>query len=210
MIKAVLFDLDGTLINTNELIVNTFQYIFKKHLNIDVDRKEITDNFGELLSDTIERYAPNDVEFMVKKYKEYNEIMHDELTMPIIGVKEGIKKLRDSGYKMGIVTSKRRAMTEKGLRLFDLYDDMDVIVTPEDTKRHKPEADPILKACELLKLNVDEVIMVGDTHNDILGGKAAKCKTCLVRYTGAPLDKLLELEPDYVIDSIDEVLDIIK
>lgn len=210
MIKAVLFDLDGTLINTNELIVNTFQYIFKKHLNIDVDRKEITDNFGELLSDTIARYAPNDVEFMVKEYKEYNESMHDELTMPIEGVKEGIKKLRDSGYKMGIVTSKRRAMTEKGLRLFNLYDDMDVIVTPEDTKRHKPEADPILKACELLKLNVDEVIMVGDTHNDILGGKAAKCKTCLVRYTGAPLDKLLKLEPDYVIDSIDEVLDIIK
>lgn len=84
----------------------------------------------------------------------------------------------------------------------------DVIVTSEDTIKHKPNGEPVLKACELLGVFPNEVLMVGDSHNDILSGKDAKCRTCLVKYTAVPIEQVLKHDPDYLIDNIIDILDI--
>ena len=210
MIKAILFDLDGTLINTNNLIIETFQHVFKEYLNIDVKREELVRDFGEPLGYTIKRYTDDDkVDSLIKAYKTYNEVIHDDLTEAIDGVEEGIKELKEKGYKVAIVTSKRREVTNRGLKLFNLFKLMDCIVTPEDTEKHKPEPEPVLKACEILGVNPEETIMVGDSHNDILSGKRAGAKSCLVRYTAVPMDQVLKHEPDYIIDSILDIVDIV-
>lgn len=209
MIKAILFDLDGTLINTNKLIVKTFQYIFKEYLKLDVPEGELVKYFGEPLRATMSRYYPENPEFLIEAYKEYNHKVHDEIAEAFDGVEEALKEFKQKRIKIAVVTSKRRSMAERGLKLFNLYDIMDAVVTPEDTEKHKPAGEPVLKACELLNIKPQEAIMVGDSYNDILSGKNAGCSTCLVKYTGVPLNEVLKTNPDYVIDHIRDIFDII-
>ncbi|MCT8975573.1 pyrophosphatase PpaX [Clostridium sp. CX1] len=208
MIKAILFDLDGTLINTNELIIESFQYTFNKHLNREVSREEIVRTFGEPLRGTMANYDEKSADLLVAIYREYNEKKHDELAYIFEGVKEGLVNLREMGVKLAIVTSKRRALAERGLKLINVFDYMDVIVTPEDTLKHKPLGDPAEKACEILKIRPDEAIMVGDSHNDILCGRNAGCSTAIVKYTALSMRELMEHKPDYVIDSIEDLVGI--
>lgn len=208
MIKAVLFDLDGTLINTNELIVESFQYTFKNLLNIEVTRDEIVKTFGEPLKDTMASYDEERADLLVSFYRNYNENKHDKLANIFKGVKEGLISLKSRGIKLGVVTSKRMALAMRGLKLINIYDYMDVIVTPEDTEKHKPLGDPAKKACELLEIDAEEAIMVGDSHNDILCGKNAGCSTALVKYTALSIDELMEYRPDYVIESIEDLVGI--
>lgn len=209
MIKGIFFDLDGTLINTNKLIVSSFQYVFKENLDLMVEEQEIVQYFGEPLSYTMAKYTEDRVEELVKKYVEYSLSIHDEYTEGFNGVEEGLCYLREKGFKLAVVTSKRRNTALRGLRLFDLEKYFDVIISPEDTEKHKPCGEPVLKACEVLNLSPEEVLMVGDSHNDILCGRNAGSKTCLVKYTALPLEKLLEHKPDYVIESIEDIINII-
>lgn len=210
MFKAILFDLDGTLINTNDLIVHTYKHILKTHLDVEVEDGEIISTFGEPLKDVLERYGKDKAEEMFNDYIEYNRTIHDDLTKPIDGVEEGLKLLKKMGVKIGVVTSKRREGALRGLKLFNLEKYMDIIITPEDTQNHKPHGEPVLKACEMLKVLPNDALMVGDSHNDILCGQNAGAKTCLVRYTALNVDEMLKHNPDYVVDSIVDIYNIIK
>ncbi len=210
MYKAILFDLDGTLINTNDLIVKSFNYAFIKHLNKYVQREEIVKTFGEPLRDAMIRYDEENVEQLVTSFRKFNETNHDKLALKFQGVEEGIKALKEMGIKIGIVTSKRKNMAIRGLKLINIYEFMDVVICPEDTEKHKPLGDPAIKACEMLNISPNEAVMVGDSHNDILCGKNAGCKTCVVKYTDLSLKELMEYNPDYAIESIEELADICR
>lgn len=210
LIKAVLFDLDGTLIDTNELIIKSFKHTYKEHLNIDVPEKEIVMYFGEPLIDTLARYDKENAHILIETYRNYNEAIHDEVTKEIHGAKETILELKALGIRVGVVTSKRRQIAEKGLKLFNLQRYMDVIITPEDTSKHKPEPEPIYKACEILGILPSETLMIGDSHFDILCGKNAGSKTCVVKYTVLPLDKIMEYEPDFSVDNLKEIINIVR
>lgn len=208
MIKAILFDLDGTLINTNELIIQSYNYAFNKLFNRELPREEIIKTFGEPLRDTMASYYKDKADMMVSAFREYNEANHDSSVAIFEGVKEGIDLLRNAGIKVGVVTSKRRPMAERGLKIIGVFDCMDVIVTPEDTEKHKPLGDPAAKACELLGVLPEETIMVGDSHNDILCGRNAGCNTCLVKYTALSMEELMAHKPDYLVDSIEELIQV--
>lgn len=210
LIKAILFDLDGTLIDTNELIIQSFKYILKEHLNIEADEKELVMYFGEPLAKTLARYDEAKAEMLTEAYKEYNENIHDDLTKEVLGSKETLKELITMGIMTGVVTSKRRAIAERGLKLFNLMEALDVIITPEDTTKHKPDGEPVLKACEVLGIKPEEAIMVGDSHFDILCGQNAGAKTALVKYTALPVDKIMEYDPSYAIDNLEDLLVIVR
>ncbi|NMM64856.1 pyrophosphatase PpaX [Clostridium sp. P21] len=210
MIKAVLFDLDGTLINTNDLIIKSFKYAFKKHFNKDISREEVVKTFGEPLRDAMVRYDKDNADLLLKLFRSFNESNHDELASKFKGVEQGLKGLKDMGMKLAIVTSKRRNMALRSLKLIEVFEYMDVIVCPEDTEKHKPLGDPALKACEKLNVLPEEALMVGDSHNDLLCGKNAGCKTCLVKYTALSLKELMKYDPDYVIDSVEDLIEVCK
>lgn len=210
MIKAVLFDLDGTLIDTNDLIIQSFKHTYRKHLNKDVPDSEIVMHFGEPLLATLARYDKTNAHILIQTYRAHNEAVHDELTKEIVGVKETLRELKTLGIKIGVVTSKRRELAERGLKLFNLHELMEVIITPEDTAKHKPEADPVLKACELLDISPKEALMVGDSHYDILCGKNAGSKSCLVKYTALPVHKIMEHNPEYAVEEIKDILEIVR
>ena len=210
MIKAVLFDLDGTLLDTNRLILESFKHTYKKHLNIDVDDKEIIQYFGEPLGTTLGRYSKEKLEDMLKTYRKFNFDNHDEMTTIMSGVEETLKQLNELGIKCAVVTSKREVMARKGLKLFNIEKYFETIVTPEMTKSHKPDPDPIYKACENLSISPKDTIMVGDSSFDILCGKNAGSKTCIVNYTLLDKNEINKYKPDYNIDQISDLLDIIK
>ena len=208
MIKAILFDLDGTIVNTNNLILKSFEYIFKEYLKMSVSREEIYANFGVPLKQIFEKHKILNVDEAVEEYIRYNLRIHDEYIENYDHVESGLAALREKGFKLAIVTSKFRDTALRGLRCFDLEKYFDLIITPEDTEFHKPHPAPVLAACEKLNIKPEEAIMVGDSHNDILAGKNAGSKTCAVKYTDLNYELLLESNPDFSIDTIDELVTI--
>lgn len=210
MIKLALFDLDGTLVNTNELIIKSFQYIFKKYLNLDVNREIIVTYFGEPLITTMQRYDAANAQKLCDAYHDYNLTMHDKMVKGYAGAKEALMAIKEMGVKCGIVTSKRRSLGERGLKLVGLLDLMDDMVSLEDTKVHKPKGEPVLYACRRFGISPKDAIYVGDSYLDILCGKDAGCKTCAVKYSALPLDLLLKYKPDYAVNDLFELKDIIE
>lgn len=210
MFKVVLFDLDGTLIDTNNLILESYKHTFKKHLDYIPNDNEIVKYFGEPLKITLSRFDSERIEEMYRTYVEYNEMNHDSMVKEMDYARETLEELKSKGILLGVVTSKRRIMAERGLRLFNLLDYFDVVITPEDTVKHKPDPEPILKACEKLKFEPKDVLFVGDSNFDILCGKNAGAKTCLVKYTMLDLEELLKFEPDFVIEDLRDILEFFK
>ncbi|WP_346930654.1 pyrophosphatase PpaX [Clostridium sp.] len=209
MIKAILFDLDGTIIDTNELILTSFNYVLNNYLGLNIRKEEIVESFGIPLKDVMDHYAKERAEELVDEYIRYSLESHDKYIKSYDHVEEGLIKLKNEGFKLAIVTSKRRGTALRGLNCFDLEKYFDVIITPEDSKKHKPDGEPVLKACEALKVKSEETIMVGDSHNDILCGKNAGSKTCLVNYTALNVEKIKAYNPDFIIDKIEDLIDLI-
>ncbi|SMB92565.1 pyrophosphatase PpaX [Desulfonispora thiosulfatigenes DSM 11270] len=210
MIKGILFDLDGTLLYTNDLVIKSFQYTFKKILNMDLTRAELVPYFGEPLVDTFARYSEDKVDTLLTTYRKYNHEYHDYLTTIFPGVKQGLHELKDQGYLLGVVTSKINTVAQRGLDLFDISPYFDTFIGANDTTKHKPNPDPIFKALDNLNLNPEEALMVGDTSFDILCGKNAGVKTAVMKYSEHPLDKLSQYNPDLFLDSILDLANIFK
>lgn len=211
MIKAVLFDLDGTLLDTNELIYKSFYYTFKEGLNLELSKDKITSMFGQPLQDSFKDYAKEkEIGNLIKMYREYNESLHDNMCDAFLGVNELLNELKRRNIKIGIVTSKRDILARRGMEIANIIDYMDVIVTPECTDKHKPNREPAIYACNKLDIEPKEAIMVGDSHFDLMCGRDAGCKTCGVKYTALDIKRLEEVNPDYFIDEPMDLLNFIK
>lgn len=209
-IKGILFDLDGTVINTNDLVIKSFQHTLKNKLNLEVTRGELVPFFGEPLVDTFARYSADKVDLLVTAYREFNRQEHDNLTTIFPGVKETIIQLKNEGYLLAIVTSKKNASAHQGLRLFGLEQYFDCFVGYDDTEKHKPNPEPVFQALASLSLKPEQAIMVGDSPYDILCGKNAGTATAVVKYSEHPLEKLMEYKPDYVLNDLTDIFKHIK
>ena len=204
--KIALFDLDGTLLNTNNLILASFKHTLKKDLGIDVTDGELTPYFGEPLMTTLERFDRSLAPKMITTYRNFNHIYHDELTTIFPGVHETLVELKENNFRLGIVTSKIRSVAIRGLELFDIYQYFDCVVAAEDTKEHKPHPQPILKALDLLGVEaVQTTIMVGDSPFDILSARAAGIVPVGVNWS-VRLDELKELKPYLIIGEMGELV----
>lgn len=210
MIKAVMFDLDGTIADTNELIFESFRHTFRTHGIDHIADREIYSFFGEPLRNTMLRYAPDQAQEMTETYRAFNEVHHDEMIRHFPRVAETLTQLRDMGILLAIVTSKRGSVAQKSLDALNLSGYFKVIVTPEMTERHKPEPDPVLCGASLLGVLPCEAIMVGDSPYDLLAGRAAGCLTCGVEYTRLELNVLQLTKPDYMITEVSSLIEIIQ
>lgn len=213
MFKYILFDLDGTLVDTNDLILKSFKHTYKEHLRRDVPEEEILEHFGEPLIITLERYSKENAKAMFKTYIEFNEVIHDEYIKSFPGTKECLMQLKALGCKLSIVTSKRKALAIRGLEIFDLLQYFDEIVALEDTTIHKPNPEPVLKALE--KLNCmdkkQEALMIGDSKFDIISAERAGVKSVLVNWSLATeAQNTVEMKPDYIIEDLGKLIQIVK
>lgn len=210
MIQAILFDLDGTVADTNQLIFQSFRYTLDQHGITGISDDEIYSHYGEPLLRTMLRYAPDEAEALVKTYHTHNLKTHDELIRPFPGVEEMLKALAGMGLKLGIVTSKRHKVASRSLEVLGLTSWFQAVVTPEDTVKHKPEPEPVLHGAKLLGVRPEKTMMVGDSPYDLLAGRSAGTLTCGVEYTRLPLEVLLSTQPDYMIREAGELVAILQ
>jgi pyrophosphatase PpaX len=210
-ITTVLFDFDGTLIDTNEVIIQSFQYTFRKVLGEEKPLEEIVKNFGEPLAVTMEKMLDIPPEEAMAIYREYHYEKFDDLIEIFPGMLELIRVLKERGYKLGIVTSRLRHTTMKGLEKYGLEDYFDYVLTADDTDRHKPDPTPIVMTLEKLGSKPEEAIMVGDSMFDILCAHNAGVESILVGWAIAVTEdeKKGPNKPTYIAERAEDILAII-
>lgn len=208
-ITTILFDLDGTLIDTNELIISTFLHTLEKYYPSKYKREDVLPFLGPTLHETFGAMDPERVEEMVLDYRTYNLANHDLLVKEFAGVIETIESLKDKGYKLAVVTTKRHDVALKGLRLTKLDRFFDVIVAYDHVKKVKPDPEPIFLALEQLDSKPEETLMVGDNFHDVLAGKNAGTKTAGVAWTIKGRDYIAKYEPDYILENMADLLGIL-
>ncbi|UQD53353.1 pyrophosphatase PpaX [Bacillus methanolicus] len=208
-INTVLFDLDGTLIDTNELIISSFLHTLEKYYPGKYKRADVIPFMGPTLEETFEGINKDWAEDMAKTYREFNISNHDLFVKEFDGVYETVRILKENGFKLGIVTTKRLDVALKGVKLTKLDEFFDCIVAIEHVKKPKPDPEPILLALEQLRSVPEEALMVGDNHHDIFGGKNAGTKTAGVAWSLKGKDYLAQFEPDYMLDNMSDLLSIL-
>ena len=209
---AVIFDLDGTLIDSTNLILTTMEHIWQKVYGASPSRESVLKTFGiplrgamRQLLDTCDvqpSWSGNSngdeiIERLLSEYRAFNLDHHDILTKPFENISEVLGELRSRNYLIGIATSKTRHLTIRGLKLCSIEGLIDECVCVEDTTRHKPLPEPILEVLERLKASSENAYYVGDSPHDIIAGRAAKVKTVAALWGPASRSDLERAAPDH-------------
>jgi pyrophosphatase PpaX len=208
-INTLLFDLDGTLIDTNELIISTYLHTLEKYYPGKYIREDVLPFLGPTLHEVFGEMDPDRVEEMVLEYRTYNLANHDALVKEFAGVMETIDTLKKKGYKLAIVTTKREDVAFKGLRLMKLDSYFDVMIAYDHVKKVKPDPEPIFLALEKLGSKPEEALMVGDNFHDVLAGKNAGTKTAGVAWSIKGREYLAKYEPDFMLENMTDLLTIL-
>lgn len=211
MLKAILFDLDGTLLNTNQLISSSFRHAFRTMLpDLVVTDEMIIECIGPTLSQTASKYYPQCPSSFIECYRGHYKKYHDEMIEVFPGVIEMLDYLKSLNLKLVVVTSKKRDMTIKALQYMKMDTYFDYIVTSDDVVNPKPDAEPIQQVLTYYQLNPNECLMVGDNSHDIECAKNAKVKSVAVAWAMRGVDYLKKYNPDYIINETKDLLTIIQ
>ena len=196
---AVLFDLDGTLLDSVELILESYRHTLAHHALPPRPRGEVLAGLGTPLEAQLARWAPAaQVDALVETYVEHNLRIHDELVRPFPGVNDLVHRLHGAGVGLAIVTSKRRRGTERGLRALGLAHAFDVRVCADDVERAKPHPEPVERALAALGAPRERAAFVGDATHDLRAGSAAGVTTIAVLWGAATREQLEAENPDFV------------
>jgi phosphatidylglycerol:prolipoprotein diacylglycerol transferase len=220
-IDTVIFDLDGTLLNTKPLIDHTFVYTFQHYFpDKELTDEELNSFFGPTLEETFSRYTsdPKQIEEMIEFYRAYNKEHHNEFVTAFEGARSLLRTLHNKGYIVCVVSSKIKDMVEYGLSSFGLLQYVDYIIG-EGEIIPKPNPEGILLAMAHFK-NAKNGIYIGDNPSDILAGKNANeyylanninktMKTCGVMYS-EKLEEVKEIEPNYLINHLYDLIDVVN
>jgi len=208
--KALLFDFDGTLLNTNDLIIKTFMHILDERFPGQYSPKDCMKFIGPSLTETFEQITPNEVDEMIEKYRQWNQAHHDELVTEYDGVVSTLEKLKEQGIRLAVVSTKRKDTVEKGLDLMGAKHLFEFWIGGDDVKNVKPDPEPVLLAIERLGVSKEDVMMIGDNYHDILAGKNAGVKTAGVSWSIKGEDFLKQFNPDYILQHMVDLLTIVK
>ncbi|MFD0712206.1 HAD-IA family hydrolase [Paenibacillus sp. GCM10027626] len=177
-VKTLLFDLDGTILDTNELIIQSFLHVLRDIAPAGFGREQIIPGMGQPLTSQLQLFSNReDVSELAAAYREINLRLHDDYVKPFPHVQEVLAELLAAGYQIGIVTTKMRLTTERGLHFTGLYDLVTPrgIITIDEVEHPKPHPQPVLKAMQALGADPDSTVMVGDSVVDIQAALAAGC-----------------------------------
>jgi pyrophosphatase PpaX len=207
---TVLFDLDGTLVDSGAIILSSFKHAARTVLERDVEEEQIAALIGgSNLHDQMRVLDSSRVDDLVRVYREHNLPLHEGLEA-FDGIVELIASLSAQGRKLGIVTAKGRATVDLAFAVIPLEQHFDAVVTADMTQRHKPDPEPVLKALELLGSEPADAAFVGDSPYDVEAGKAAGVFTIGVSWGKIhPDQRLRDAGADLVVHSPEELLGVL-
>ena len=207
-IRAVLYDFDGTLADSTELIMRSYRHTMRTHLGDVPPDEDWLSGFGMTLESQLNRFARSEAEAaaMLDTYRDYQNTIHDELLRPFPDAAQTVAELERRGYRLAIVTSKHRRSAMRGMELCGLVSHFDVIVTPEDVRQPKPHPEPVLFALERLGVSPEEALFVGDSPHDVAAGRAAGTRTAGVLWGPFPRAALEQARPDALLSTQRDVI----
>lgn len=207
-VHAVLFDLDGTLIDTNELIIQTFQTVLDERFPGKYSRETILPFLGPPLYETFQQVDPTQVDDLIDAYRKWNMENHDAMVQAFPGVVETLENLHARGIKLAIVSTKRNEMIERALNLMNVRQYFTAVIGLDDVKNAKPDPEPVQLALSKLEVKPEHALMVGDNFHDIVAARAAGVDSVAVAWSIKGLDYLMAFEPVYAIHDMSELVNI--
>ena len=205
------FDLDGTLVDSNKTIYEATAYTLNKlKINFNIDEELFATKIGQHFNDIFIAFnidVPSFDEFItIYKVNYFEQMQYSTLYN---GVEETLAELKSKNIKISLLTTKVQDQADKILEYFNLIKYFDLVMGRRDGIAHKPSPEPLQIICKDLNIDLKNTLMVGDTEMDIQCGKNAGSFTCGVIY-GYRTKELLELEnPDFIIDGIEGILELV-
>ncbi|MBN2247155.1 MAG: HAD-IA family hydrolase [Coriobacteriia bacterium] len=206
-IDAVLFDLDGTVVDTIPHILASFRHATADVLGAALPDDELMHHVGIPLAHQMRIFTTDEgtVEQLLASYREYNHRTHDEMARLYPNTVSALEILHGAGVSMGIVTSKSRTMADRAISLFGLGQYFGAVVTADDTQVHKPDPMPVIIGAEMLGVSPVRAVYVGDSPMDIEAGNSAGAYTIAATWGVASRERLQAASPGAIIDDIAEL-----
>lgn len=207
---VIIFDLDGTILNTDELIIKSFRHVYDTYLpEYPITMEEIMIFLGPPLSVSFSKDFKGDmVNKCIDEYGVYNRAHHKDYVTLYEGEKEALRELKDMGYPLAVFTTKRNDIALYGLELFGLSDYFDAFVGGDDVTHVKPDPEGITMIKEFTKTK--EAVMVGDNASDLMAGKNAKALTVGVNWSPKGTKHLEVCEPDLMMSHFNDLVEFVK
>lgn len=217
-VNAVLFDLDGTLVDSIPLILASYAHTLATHVpGYEPGRRVIVRNLGRALDAILRDYAvaarvgdPEGVSrAMLDTYRAFQRANIDRLIRPYPGMNETLAGLRERGLTLGVVTSKTEAAARDCYERYGIDAFLSVQVFHGDTVRHKPDPDPLLLAASRTGVPVERTVYVGDSVQDMAAGRAAGMRTIGVLWGPSEREDLVQAGADEIAERPAELLTIV-
>jgi pyrophosphatase PpaX len=206
---VVLFDLDGTVVDSGAMILASFRHATKTVLDRELSDAELLTAVGTPLREQMRLFNAERAEELVEAYRKHNEPLHEAL-QPCDGMLDVLRKLKREGCRLGIVTAKRRSTVELAFAVLPLRDYFETVGAAEDSQRHKPAPDPLLLALDRLDARATDAAYVGDSPFDVAAAKAAGVFAVAVTWGGIHSEEVLRAEsPDALVSTPAELLDVL-
>ena len=203
-VRGILYDNDGTLVDTHDLILASMRHATGVVLGAEFSEEELLAGVGTPLAAQMLAFAQGDAEVcdeLLRVYRTHNHALHDEAVRLFPGVREGLRDLHGAGLRMGVVTAKLHPLAQRGLEIVGAWDYLDCLVGPDDCAKAKPDPEPIVMAAGLLGCAPQECIYLGDSPFDMQAGIAAGCVTVAALWGMFPEDVLAAYQPAYACDT---------
>lgn len=212
-VKNLIFDFDGTLVDTAPLIIKTMQAAMRV-LNLPMrDNAQCGATIGLRLEEISAVLWPDIPDLSAKFTQTYRSIF-DELKRPLNvvcfpKVTRTLKALKAAGFLMAVASSRNHKSLKEYLDVFGITDCFSILIGGDDVEKGKPAPDPVLAILNAEGLNPCETLVIGDASYDIIMGKAAGTQTCAVTYGYGKPSEIQAEHPDYMIPKFDSLLTII-
>lgn len=206
-IDTLLFDLDGTLLDTREYILQAFEYVLSQHSFIGISRSEITQQIGKPLERCYQNLTHyEDVEELMVLHNEF-QMNHIHLSTLYPKAYEVLKHFHNNGFALGLVTNRSKANVESTIHETGIMPFFSCFLAIEDVDQPKPHPEPLIRAMDILGSTSQQTAFVGDSETDVVAGKEANIYTIGITH-GFHGESLHEHEPDCLVDSLSELIEL--
>ena len=211
-LRTVLFDLDGTLIDSIRLILDSYHHTLAQHGIPARTDEEWLKGVGTPLTVQLAEWRDElrTIEAMIATYREYNLRHHDGMVTVYPGILNAVREIKAAGLQTGLVTSKNRQGALRGLTLVGMEALMDVLVCADEVTNPKPHPEPVERAVSLLGADPATTVYVGDSVHDMHSGRAAGVSTAAALWGPFGRAHLESATPDYWLETPRDLVDLVR